>query len=186
MTVLGLLPFTRYGAAEKAAIEKAKASGGTIESGGRALTERKGNFVLPTIITGLANDAEVVQTETFAPIVYVVACLVVIAINVEQVPGAITAIVDGAFSPEGVTGGVLGVMIIGMLLGALCAALWANNVCLRWPTSRRRLLQGLIGGIIAVAPSQFGVGVMSPRLDAHGNSTRASASGCQRQAGATR
>lgn len=53
-----------------AAIEKAKAAGGTVASGGKALTERKGNFVLPTIITGLANDAEVVQTETFAPILY--------------------------------------------------------------------------------------------------------------------
>src|SRR5690606_34945013 len=51
-----------------AAIEKAKAAGGTIETGGRALTDRKGFFVLPTIVTGLANDAEVVQTETFAPI----------------------------------------------------------------------------------------------------------------------
>src|SRR5690606_25802132 len=54
-----------------AAIEKARALGGTVESGGRALTERKGFFVLPTIITGLSNDAEVVQTETFAPILYV-------------------------------------------------------------------------------------------------------------------
>ncbi|HEY4530989.1 MAG TPA: aldehyde dehydrogenase family protein [Luteimonas sp.] len=54
-----------------AAIGKAKAAGGTVESGGRALTDRKGFFVLPTIITGLANDAEVVQTETFAPILYV-------------------------------------------------------------------------------------------------------------------
>jgi len=54
-----------------AAIEKAKALGGTVESGGRALTDRKGFFVLPTIITGLSNDAEVVQTETFAPILYV-------------------------------------------------------------------------------------------------------------------
>jgi aldehyde dehydrogenase (NAD+) len=54
-----------------AAIEKAKAAGGTVASGGKALTERKGNFVLPTIVTGLANDAEVVQTETFAPILYV-------------------------------------------------------------------------------------------------------------------
>ncbi|QCU72601.1 aldehyde dehydrogenase family protein [Luteimonas yindakuii] len=53
------------------AIEKAKASGGTVATGGKALTDRKGNFVLPTIITGLANDAEVVQTETFAPILYV-------------------------------------------------------------------------------------------------------------------
>lgn len=54
-----------------AAIEKAKASGGTVATGGQALTDRKGNFVLPTIITGLTNDAEVVQTETFAPILYV-------------------------------------------------------------------------------------------------------------------
>ena len=54
-----------------AAVAKAKAAGGTIESGGKALTERKGNFVLPTIVTGLSNDADVVQTETFAPILYV-------------------------------------------------------------------------------------------------------------------
>ncbi|MGG6461313.1 L-piperidine-6-carboxylate dehydrogenase [Solilutibacter silvestris] len=54
-----------------AAIEKAKASGGTIESGGKALDDRKGNFVLPAIVTGLKNDAEVVQMETFAPILYV-------------------------------------------------------------------------------------------------------------------
>lgn len=53
------------------AIERAKAAGGTVESGGAALTDRKGFFVLPTLVTGLSNDAEVVQTETFAPILYV-------------------------------------------------------------------------------------------------------------------
>ncbi|MBA2238298.1 MAG: aldehyde dehydrogenase family protein [Lysobacter sp.] len=53
------------------AVAKAEAAGGRIETGGKALTDRKGNFVLPTIITGLSNDAEVVQTETFAPILYV-------------------------------------------------------------------------------------------------------------------
>jgi aldehyde dehydrogenase (NAD+) len=52
------------------AIAKAKASGGTIASGGTAI-DRPGNFVLPAIVTGLSNDAEVVQTETFAPILYV-------------------------------------------------------------------------------------------------------------------
>jgi aldehyde dehydrogenase (NAD+) len=52
------------------AIAKAKAAGGKVETGGAAI-ERKGNFVLPAIVTGLANDAEVVQTETFAPILYV-------------------------------------------------------------------------------------------------------------------
>ena len=52
------------------AIEKAKASGGAVRTGGNAI-EGKGNFVLPTIITGVENSDEVVQTETFAPILYI-------------------------------------------------------------------------------------------------------------------
>ncbi|TZF89159.1 L-piperidine-6-carboxylate dehydrogenase [Cognatilysobacter lacus] len=52
------------------AIARAKAQGGTVVSGGSAL-DRPGNFVLPALVTGLTNDAEVVQTETFAPILYV-------------------------------------------------------------------------------------------------------------------
>jgi aldehyde dehydrogenase (NAD+) len=52
------------------AVAKAKAAGGTVETGG-ARIDRPGNFVLPTIVTGLENSAEVVQTETFAPILYV-------------------------------------------------------------------------------------------------------------------
>jgi L-aminoadipate-semialdehyde dehydrogenase len=54
-----------------AAVEKAKASGGKIVAGGKALADRAGNFVQPTIVTGLKNSDEVVQTETFAPILYV-------------------------------------------------------------------------------------------------------------------
>ncbi|MGB0132791.1 aldehyde dehydrogenase family protein, partial [Dokdonella sp.] len=53
-----------------AAIEKAKSLGGTIATGGTK-KDGKGNFVLPTVVTGLKNDSEVVQTETFAPILYV-------------------------------------------------------------------------------------------------------------------
>jgi aldehyde dehydrogenase (NAD+) len=52
------------------AIAQAKAAGGTVQSGGARL-ERPGNFVLPTLITGLKNSDTVVQTETFAPILYV-------------------------------------------------------------------------------------------------------------------
>ncbi len=53
-------------------IEKAKAAGGTIATGG-AIAEGKGDghYVLPTIVTGLKNSDEVVQHETFAPILYV-------------------------------------------------------------------------------------------------------------------
>ncbi|MEJ5913109.1 alanine/glycine:cation symporter family protein [Pseudokineococcus sp. 1T1Z-3] len=46
-------------------------------------------------------------------IFYVIACLTVIALNVGQVPAAIGAIFAGAFSPEGVAGGVLGALIVG-------------------------------------------------------------------------
>ncbi len=53
-----------------ASIEKAKAGGGKLETGGTAL-DRPGNFVLPAIITGLDNNHAVVQHETFAPILYV-------------------------------------------------------------------------------------------------------------------
>ncbi len=52
------------------AIAKAKAAGGKVETGGTAI-EGKGNFVRPAIVTGLSNDAAIVQHETFAPILYV-------------------------------------------------------------------------------------------------------------------
>jgi AGCS family alanine or glycine:cation symporter len=46
-------------------------------------------------------------------ILYVSACLMVILFNFGDVPGAIEDIVSGAFSPEGVTGGVIGALIQG-------------------------------------------------------------------------
>lgn len=42
-----------------------------MEFGGQVLEDRKGNFVLPTIISGLRHDDDLVLRETFAPIVYV-------------------------------------------------------------------------------------------------------------------
>ncbi|GAB3512925.1 L-piperidine-6-carboxylate dehydrogenase [Pseudoxanthomonas daejeonensis] len=65
-------PLNSAGAVQQflAAVEKAKAAGGKVETGGTVL-DRAGHFVLPTIITGLKNSDEVVQHETFAPILYV-------------------------------------------------------------------------------------------------------------------
>lgn len=40
-------------------------------------------------------------------------------------------------------------MIIGMFGGCFAAALWANNVKLRMPKSRIRIMQAVVGGIIA-------------------------------------
>jgi len=54
---------------EKALVD-AVAQGGKILVGGKVI-DRPGNYVEPTIVTGLAHDAEIVHRETFAPIVYV-------------------------------------------------------------------------------------------------------------------
>ncbi|MBW3567878.1 MAG: aldehyde dehydrogenase family protein [Proteobacteria bacterium] len=50
------------------AVEVIRKAGGTIVTGGKHI---KDNYVEPTIVTGLANDSEIVQTETFGPILYV-------------------------------------------------------------------------------------------------------------------
>ncbi|XP_064618612.1 alpha-aminoadipic semialdehyde dehydrogenase-like [Lineus longissimus] len=52
------------------ALEDVKKQGGTVVCGGKVI-DRPGNFVEPTIVTGLKHDAAVVHTETFVPIVYV-------------------------------------------------------------------------------------------------------------------
>jgi aldehyde dehydrogenase (NAD+) len=54
----------------EAAIAQAKDAGGTVVSGGTR-REGPGHFVLPTLVTGVPADHAVVQTETFAPILYV-------------------------------------------------------------------------------------------------------------------
>lgn len=55
----------------KATVAEAIASGGKVEIGAKVLEDRSGNFVLPTIVTGLPHDHPLVLRETFAPIVYV-------------------------------------------------------------------------------------------------------------------
>ena len=79
------------------AVEEAKKSGGQIIYGGNVIflkkkktsclifkiflivlkkINRPGNFVEPTIVTGLRHDAEIVRRETFAPILYILKCQV--------------------------------------------------------------------------------------------------------------
>ncbi len=45
--------------------------------------------------------------------IYIAACLVVIVTSIDAVPSAIGSIIEGAFNPQGVAGGVLGALIIG-------------------------------------------------------------------------
>ena len=51
-----------------------------------------------------------------------------------------------------------GMMIIGMFGGCFAAALWANNVKLRFPRSRIRIFQALVGGMIAGFGARLAMG----------------------------
>ncbi|WP_156726670.1 alanine/glycine:cation symporter family protein [Streptomyces apocyni] len=46
-------------------------------------------------------------------ILYIVACLLVIAFNITAIPSAFGEIFSGAFAPEGVAGGLIGALIVG-------------------------------------------------------------------------
>ena len=53
------------------AVGQAKQSGGTIAAGGERAPQG-GNYVLPTLVTGLKGSDTIVHCETFAPILYVI------------------------------------------------------------------------------------------------------------------
>jgi alanine or glycine:cation symporter, AGCS family len=66
------------------------------------------------IIGGINSIAKV--TGRIVPVmagVYILGCLAVIAINIENIGPAFTAIYDGAFSPSALKGGIIGVLIVG-------------------------------------------------------------------------
>ncbi|UJW31055.1 alanine:cation symporter family protein [Saccharothrix sp. AJ9571] len=71
-------------------------------------------FVGAVVIGGIKSIGAV--TSRLVPtmgIVYVTACLIVIGVNLDAVPGAIGEIFAGAFAPEGVAGGAIGALIVG-------------------------------------------------------------------------
>nr|NIP19063.1 alanine:cation symporter family protein [Xanthomonadales bacterium]NIX13849.1 amino acid carrier protein [Xanthomonadales bacterium] len=66
------------------------------------------------IIGGIKGIARVTsKIVPFMAIIYVTAGLIIIFVNLSAVPGAFVAIFNGAFSPEGIAGGVIGVLFQG-------------------------------------------------------------------------
>ncbi len=67
------------------------------------------------IIGGIKRIAQVTgRLVPFMAVFYMIACLIVLGANAGAIPEAFRLILEGAFSPEGVTGGVVGVLIIGV------------------------------------------------------------------------
>ncbi len=69
-TLMGPLIDAHAVAGFRAALDEARAAGGVIACGG-GVPDGPGHWVQPTIVTGVAPEAPVVQRETFAPILYV-------------------------------------------------------------------------------------------------------------------
>jgi AGCS family alanine or glycine:cation symporter len=70
--------------------------------------------VAAVILGGVRVIARVtLRLVPFMGILYLVGAVSVIGMNLGHVPGALMAIVDGAMSPQGVAGGVVGTMVIG-------------------------------------------------------------------------
>ncbi|MGC7103180.1 alanine:cation symporter family protein, partial [Amycolatopsis lurida] len=68
-------------------------------------------FVGTVVIGGIKSIGAV--TSKLVPamgIIYVTACLIVIGVNLDQIPSAIGEIFTGAFAPEGVAGGAIGAL----------------------------------------------------------------------------
>ena len=66
------------------------------------------------IFGGIKSIARVTsRLVPFMILIYIMGAVIVIAMNGAELPRAISAIVTGAFTPQGATGGVIGIMIIG-------------------------------------------------------------------------
>ena len=75
-------------------------------------------FVALVLIGGIKRISSVAQVIVpFMAIAYVAFCLILNACNIRSIPGAIVTIVQGAFNPRAVTGGVVGTMFVAMQKG---------------------------------------------------------------------
>ncbi|MBC9957349.1 sodium:alanine symporter family protein [Yimella sp. cx-51] len=99
------------------------------------------------IIGGMKSIGRV--TSTLVPVmgtIYLAACLVVILMNVDQVPSAMGDIVSGALSPQGVSGGFIGVLIVGMQRAAFSneAGLGSAPIAHSTVKTRRPVSEGFV------------------------------------------
>ncbi|WP_300343463.1 alanine/glycine:cation symporter family protein [Nesterenkonia sp.] len=82
-------------------------------------------------------------------IVYVVACLIVIGANIGNIGDAFGAILSGAFSPEGIGGGVVGVIIVGVQRAAFSneAGIGSAPIAHSAVKTRRPVSEGFVASL---------------------------------------
>ena len=79
-------------------------------------------------------------------IIYVLACLFVIFANLSHVPTAFASIIEGAFNPQGMAGGFIGVMIVGFQRAAFSneAGLGSASIAHSAVKTRRPVSEGFV------------------------------------------
>lgn len=91
------------------------------------------------IVGGIRSIAE--TTSRLVPamaLLYVVSALTIIVLNAGAVPGALAAIWHGAFAPEGIAGGVIGVMIMGFRRAVFSNEAGLGSAAIAHATARTR------------------------------------------------
>jgi AGCS family alanine or glycine:cation symporter len=107
------------------------------------------------IIGGIQSIAKV--TEKIVPMmaaVYVIAALVVIGINIENIGPAFSAIYNGAFSPNALKGGFIGVLIVGFQRAAFSNEAGAGSAAIAHSATKTHN-----------PPSEGFVALMEPFID---------------------
>ncbi|WP_298888850.1 sodium:alanine symporter family protein [uncultured Serinicoccus sp.] len=99
------------------------------------------------IIGGMKSIGRV--TSTLVPLmggVYVLACFIVILTNIPHIPGAIGDILTGAFTAEGVTGGFIGALVVGLTRSAFSneAGLGSAPIAHSTVKTRRPVSEGFV------------------------------------------
>lgn len=99
------------------------------------------------IIGGMKSIGRV--TSTLVPLmggIYIIACIVVILTNIVEVPAAFASIITGAFSAEGVAGGFVGVLVVGMTRAAFSneAGLGSAPIAHSTVKTRRPVSEGFV------------------------------------------
>lgn len=100
------------------------------------------------IIGGIKSIARVtVRLVPFMILLYIIGAVIVIGINAEKLPAAVMAIFVGAFTMKGVTGGVLGIMIIGFQRAAFSneAGIGSAAIAHSAVKTKEPLTEGFVG-----------------------------------------
>lgn len=71
-------------------------------------------------------------------LLYVVSALIILLMNAGEIPRAFAAIIEGAFNPQGVVGGMLGVMILGFRRAAFSNEAGLGSAAIAHATARTR------------------------------------------------